>query len=44
MQLVLQAPGLLKRTALHGFPGWHGGNPYWCGEGVSQSNAKLCGA
>jgi hypothetical protein len=44
MQLVLQAPGLLKRTAVHGFPGWQGGNPYWCGEGVSQSNAKLCGA
>ena len=44
MQLVLQAPGLLKRTALHGFPGWQGGNPYWCGPGISQSNAKLCGA
>jgi hypothetical protein len=44
MQLLLQAPGLLKRMALHGFPGWEGGNPYWCGPGVSQANAQLCGA
>jgi hypothetical protein len=44
MQLVLQAPGLLKQTVLHGFPGWAGGNPYWCGPGVSQANRQLCGA
>jgi hypothetical protein len=44
MKLVLQAPGLMKRTELHGFPGWQGGNPYFCGAGISQSNAKLCGA
>jgi hypothetical protein len=44
MRLVLQAPGLLKRTELHGFSGWQGGNPYWCGPGISQSNTKLCGA
>ena len=44
MQLVLQAPGLLKRVSQHGFPGWEGGNPYWCGPGVSQANAQLCGA
>jgi len=44
MQLVLQAPGLLKRVTLRGFPGWEGGNPYWCGPGVSQADAQLCGA
>jgi hypothetical protein len=44
MQLALQAPGLLKRVSQHGFPGWEGGNPYWCGSGVSQANAQLCGA
>jgi hypothetical protein len=44
MQLGWQAPGLLKTTALHGFPGWAGGNPYWCGAGVSQVNRQLCGA
>ena len=44
MQLLLQAPGLLRRTVLHGFPGMSGGNPYWCGPGISQSNLKLCGA
>ena len=44
MELVLVAPGLLKRTALHGFSGWQGGNPYWCGPGISQSDEKLCGA
>lgn len=44
IQLVLQAPGLLKQTVLHGFPGMAGGNPYWCGPGVSQSNDQLCGA
>jgi hypothetical protein len=44
LQLVSQAPGLLKGTVLHGFPGMAGGNPYWCGPGVSQSNAALCGA
>jgi hypothetical protein len=44
IQLVWQAPGLLKRTALNGFPGWQGGNPYWCGAGISQSDAEKCGA
>jgi hypothetical protein len=44
IQLVWQAPGLLKRTALKGFPGWQGGNPYWCGAGISQSDAEKCGA
>jgi hypothetical protein len=43
IQLLLQAPGLLRGTVLHGFPGMSGGNPYWCSSGVSQSNAKLCG-
>jgi hypothetical protein len=44
LQLVQVAPGLLRRTVLRGFPGMAGGNPYWCGPGVSPSNAKLCGA
>ena len=44
LQLTLQAPGLLKATILQGFPGWVGGNPYWCGQGVSPSDAKRCGA
>jgi hypothetical protein len=44
MQLAWQAPGLLKTTALHGFPGFSGGNPYWCGAGISQGNRQLCGA
>jgi hypothetical protein len=44
MQLLWQAPGLLKTTILHGFPGWAGGNPYWCGPGISQINLQLCGA
>jgi hypothetical protein len=44
MQLVWRAPGLLERTALNGFPGWQGGNPYWCGAGISQSDAEKCGA
>ena len=44
IQLLLQAPGLLRGTVLHGFPGMSGGNPYWCGPGISQSNLKLCGA
>jgi hypothetical protein len=43
-RLDWQAPGLLKTTILHGFPGWAGGNPYWCGAGISQANQKLCGA
>ena len=43
IQLLLQAPGLLRGTVLHGFPGMSGGSPYWCSSGVSQSNAKLCG-
>jgi hypothetical protein len=43
-QLVWQAPGLLKQTVLHGFPGWTGGNPYWCGAGISEINHRLCGA
>jgi hypothetical protein len=44
IQLVWQAPGLLKATLLKGFPGWQGGNPYWCGDGVSQSDLQRCGA
>jgi hypothetical protein len=44
IQLVWQAPGLLKATVLQGFPGWQGGNPYWCGAGVSQSDEQRCGA
>lgn len=44
IQLVWQAPGLLKATVLKGFPGWQGGNPYWCGAGVSQSDRERCGA
>jgi hypothetical protein len=44
VQLTSQAPGLLKATILQGFPAWVGGNPYWCGQGVSQSDAKRCGA
>jgi hypothetical protein len=44
MQLTWQATGLLKAALLHGFPGWQGGNPYWCGAGVSQSDAQKCGA
>ena len=44
LQLTPQAPGLLKATILQGFPGWVGGNPYWCGQGVSPSDAKRCGA
>jgi len=43
-QLVWQAPGLLKQTVLHGFPGLAGGNPYWCGAGISQTNLARCGA
>ena len=46
MRLDWQAPGLLKTTILHGFPAWAdpGGNPYWCGAGISQANLRLCGA
>jgi hypothetical protein len=44
IQLVWQAPGLLKATVLKGFPGTLGGNPYWCGAGVSPSDADKCGA
>jgi hypothetical protein len=44
LELTPQAPGLLKATIVRGFPGWVGGNPYWCGQGVSPSDAKLCGA
>jgi hypothetical protein len=44
IQLVWQAPGLLKATVLKGLPGMKGGNPYWCGAGVSQSDAQKCGA
>jgi hypothetical protein len=44
-QLLWQAPGLLKQSVLHGFPGWEGGgNPYWCGDGISEINNRLCGA
>jgi hypothetical protein len=44
IQLVWQAPGLLKGTVLNGFPGLQGGNPYWCGAGISQSDQQKCGA
>lgn len=44
IQLVWQAPGLLKQTVLHGFPGWQSGDLYWCGAGVSQSDQQRCGA
>src|SRR5262249_41720166 len=44
LELTPHAPGLLKATILHGFPAWVGGNPYWCGQGVSPSDAKRCGA
>ncbi|HWT50289.1 MAG TPA: hypothetical protein VN255_17550 [Mycobacterium sp.] len=43
IQLVSQAPGLLKQTVLHGFPGWQG-DLYWCGAGVSPSDQQQCGA
>jgi hypothetical protein len=44
IQLVWQAPGLLKRTVLQGFPEWHGGNPYWCGAGIGDEDRQHCGA
>ena len=44
IRLAWQAPGLLKQTVLHGFPGSQGGNPYWCGDGISQSDKEKCGA
>lgn len=44
VQLVWQAQGLLKQTVLKGFPGWQGGNPYWCGAGISPGDQQLCGA
>jgi hypothetical protein len=44
VQLVWQRQGLLKQTVLKGFPGWQGGNPYWCGAGISPSDQQLCGA
>lgn len=44
LQLTFQAPGLLKATILQGFPAWVGGNPYWCGQGISPPDAKRCGA
>jgi hypothetical protein len=44
IQLVWQAPGSLKQTVVKGFPGWHGGDLYWCGAGVSPSDNQRCGA
>jgi len=44
LQLVSQAPGLLKQTVLKGFPGWQGGDLYWCGAGVSPPDQQRCGA
>jgi hypothetical protein len=44
IQLVWQAPGLLKQTVLQGFPGRQGGNPYWCGVGISDDDRRQCGA
>jgi len=43
IQLVSQAPGLLKQTVLHGFPGWQS-DLYWCGTGVSPTDQQQCGA
>jgi len=43
IQLVLQAPGLLKQTVVKGFPGWEG-DLYWCGAGVSPADGVRCGA
>jgi hypothetical protein len=37
IQLVWQAPGLLEEMQ-------QTGNDYWCGAGVSQSDASQCGA
>ena len=44
MHLSSQGPGLLKRTSMQGFPGWSGGNPYWCGAGISPADVGRCGA
>lgn len=44
LQLVSQAPGLLKQTVLKGFPEWQGSDLYWCGVGVSPSDRQRCGA
>jgi len=44
LQLVSQAPGLLTQTVLKGFPGWQGGDLYWCGAGVSPRDQQRCGA
>jgi hypothetical protein len=44
LQLVSQAPGLLKQTVLRRFPGWQGGDLYWCGAGVSPQDQQRCGA
>ena len=44
LQLVSQAPGLLKQTVLRSFPGWQGGDLYWCGAGVSPQDQQRCGA
>jgi hypothetical protein len=44
IQLALQSPGLLKATVTKGFPGMQGGNPYWCGVGISPADAQKCGA
>ena len=44
LQLVSQAPGLLKQTVLNGFPGWQGGDLFWCGVGVSPRDQQRCGA
>jgi hypothetical protein len=43
IQLVSRAPGLIKQTVLHGFPGWQG-DLYWCGTGVSPTDQQQCGA
>jgi hypothetical protein len=44
MRLVAEARGLLKASVLHGFPGWVGGNPYWCGADVNEPDRQRCGA
>jgi hypothetical protein len=43
IQLVSEAPGLLKQTVVKGFPGWRG-DLYWCGAGVTLDNNARCGA
>ena len=44
IQLVAEAPGLLKQTVVKGFPGWQG-DLYWCRPGLTPSaDQGRCGA